>query len=257
MKPGLVSVTFRKLPPQEIVDLCVESGLETIEWGGDVHVPPGDVSRASRVGDLTREAGLSISAYGSYYRLASGADFSVVLASAQALGAPAIRVWAGACGSAAVGFAERQAVVLDALRCADLAGAKGISICYELHNHTLTDTTASAVELLSETEHPFVQCLWQAPHGQSQESCLSSLRAIIPRLHHVHVFHWWPDPETRCALADGLERWNGYVSELRASSKRPDLLLEFVYNDDPSLLAREAQTLLRLLASPPPELVSP
>jgi sugar phosphate isomerase/epimerase len=257
MKPGLVSVTFRKLPAQEIVDLCVRSGLKTIEWGGDVHVPPGDVLCASRIGDLTRSAGLSISAYGSYYRLASGEDFERVLACAEALGAPAIRVWAGQQGSAATGLNTRRAVIEDALLCADLAGSKGISICYEFHDGTLMDTTESAIALLAETEHPFIQSLWQPPHGQSLENCLKSLRAIMHRLHHVHVFHWWPDPGTRHPLADGQERWNAYVAELCVSSKRPDLLLEFVCNDDPSLLAGDAQTLLGILANPSPELGSP
>ncbi|MFZ4776106.1 MAG: sugar phosphate isomerase/epimerase family protein [Terrimicrobiaceae bacterium] len=249
MKPGLVSVTFRQLNPQSIVDLCVETCLQTIEWGGDVHVPPGDVSRAAEVGELTRAAGLSVAAYGSYYRLASGEgpDFESVLAAAEALGAPAIRVWAGRKGSAATDTAGRNAVAADALRCADLAGSKGITLCYEFHDNTLTDTTESALSLLSETEHPFIRSLWQPPHGQPLETCLSSLRAIMPRLHHVHVFHWWPDPKTRRALADGRERWQAYVDELHAASKSPDLLLEFVRNDDPLLLAEDAGTLVSLL----------
>lgn len=249
MKPGLVSVTFRQLTPPKIVDLCVETGLQTIEWGGDVHVPPGDVSRAAEVGELTRAAGLSVTAYGSYYRLASGEgpEFESVLASAEALGAPAIRIWAGTKGSAATGPAARQAVAADALRCADLAGARGIALCYEFHDNTLTDTTESAVALLGETEHPFIRSLWQPPHGKTLEQCVQSLRAIIPRLHHAHVFHWWPDPKTRQPLADGWDRWQAYVAELRAASKNPDLLLEFVRGDDPALLAEDAGTLVSLL----------
>ena len=39
--PGLVSVTFRKLSPEEIVQLVVSSGLKGIEWGGDIHLPHG------------------------------------------------------------------------------------------------------------------------------------------------------------------------------------------------------------------------
>ena len=71
MKPGLVSVTFRQLTPEGIIQLCMQTGLQTVEWGGDVHVPPGDVSRAAAVGELTRAAGLSITAYGSYYNWSS------------------------------------------------------------------------------------------------------------------------------------------------------------------------------------------
>ena len=250
MKPGLVSVTFRQLSPESIVDLCVKSGLQTVEWGGDVHVPPGDAGAASRVGEMTREAGLSITAYGSYYRLAvpDGAPFREILSSAVALGAPAIRVWAGNRGSADADEASRKAVADDALRCADLAAERGISICYEFHGGTLTDTTESALALLAETEHPFVRSLWQPPHGLSLEECLASLRCIMPRLHHVHVFHWWPDHAHRHALADGRERWEAYVAELKAASKDADLLLEFVRGDDPLLLEEDARTLADILA---------
>jgi len=250
MKPGLVSVTFRQLSPESIVDLCVKSGLQTVEWGGDVHVPPGDAGAASRVGEMTREAGLSITAYGSYYRLAvpDGAPFREILSSAVALGAPAIRVWAGNRGSADADEASRKAVADDALRCADLAAERGISICYEFHGGTLTDTTESALALLAETEHPFVRSLWQPPHGLSLEECLASLRCIMPRLHHVHVFHWWPDHAYRHALADGRERWEAYVAELNAASKDADLLLEFVRGDDPLLLEEDARTLADILA---------
>ena len=185
-----------------------------------------------------------------FYRLAvpDGAPFREILSSAVALGAPAIRVWAGNRGSADADEASRKAVADDALRCADLAAERGISICYEFHGGTLTDTTESALALLAETEHPFVRSLWQPPHGLSLEECLASLRCIMPRLHHVHVFHWWPDHAHRHALADGRERWEAYVAELKAASKDADLLLEFVRGDDPLLLEEDARTLADILA---------
>ena len=43
---GLVSITFRDLEANEIIDLVKKSGLTAIEWGGDVHVPHGDFNRA-------------------------------------------------------------------------------------------------------------------------------------------------------------------------------------------------------------------
>lgn len=250
MKPGLVSVTFRQLSPESIVELCVKSDLQTIEWGGDVHVPPGDADTASRVGEITRESGLSITAYGSYYRLAGveEASFKEVLSAAVALGAPAIRVWAGNRGSADADEAFRVAVADDAMRCADLAAEKGISICYEFHGGTLTDTTESAIALLAETEHPFIRSLWQPPHGKSLEECLASLRSITPWLHHMHVFHWWPDHAHRRALGDGRGRWEAYVAELKSSSRDADLLLEFVRGDDPQVLPDDARTLREILA---------
>ena len=72
--PGLVSVSFRGESPETILHEARAAGLRAIEWGGDVHVPPGDLENARRIGAATREAGLSVAAYGSYYRLGTAED---------------------------------------------------------------------------------------------------------------------------------------------------------------------------------------
>ena len=149
MKTGLVSISFRKLTPEEIVPLAVRCGLECIEWGSDVHVPVGDSERARQVGELTRQAGLEVSCYGSYYRLtdAEGAPDDVV-ATAKALGAPLIRVWAGILGSAAATEADRAMVVRNARRIADLAAADGITeaVAENIYRYFHADRTERAEE---------------------------------------------------------------------------------------------------------------
>ena len=101
-RAGLVSVTFREAPAEQVARWVEESGLEGIEWGGDVHAPAGDLTTATRLRALMDGAGLATSAYGSYYRFgdidafrAEGPGFSATLDTAEALGAPIIRVWAG------------------------------------------------------------------------------------------------------------------------------------------------------------------
>ena len=251
MTPGLVSVTFRQLAAEAIIGLCLENNLRTIEWGGDIHVPHGVEDIAARVGDMTRAAGLSVAGYGSYYRLGNGAgpDFAEVLASARALGAPVIRVWAGNQGSVDTSVATRQRIAADALRCADLAGAEGIAIAYEFHANTLTDTTSSALDLLEATGHPFIKTLWQPPHGLTVEECVRSLAAIASRLQHLHVFHWWPDGSRRLALHEGKERWRTYIDELRRLGPGCPLLIEFVRDDNPAVLMQDASTLAELCAA--------
>ena len=251
MLPGLVSITFRQLTPQQIVELCCKNQLQVIEWGGDVHVPHGDTEIASQVGRLTRLHGLDVAAYGSYYRLAAspaqGLPFSSVLDSAVALETKAIRVWAGNRGSADSDAAWRDEVIQDALHCADLAAEKGITICYEFHGGTLTDTLESTCNLLAATEHPFIKTLWQPPHGRALEECLHGLRTLAPRLHHVHGFHWWPDPSHRLPLRSGKDRWTAYVSELRDLGVDANILLEFVAGDSPEALTDDAAFLNEVL----------
>src|SRR4051812_49693737 len=99
LRTGLVSVTFRALGPQQVVELVRQANLDAIEWGGDIHVPHGDTARAREVRTMTLDAGLAVAAYGSYYRAAvsdaDGLPFARVLETAVALEAPTIRVWAG------------------------------------------------------------------------------------------------------------------------------------------------------------------
>ena len=248
MIPGLVSVTLRQLAPAAIITLCLENHLQAIEWGGDIHVPHGEEKVAAQVGEITRAAGLAVAAYGSYYRLGTNTEpvFSSVLASARALGAPVIRVWAGNCGSAQCNDVMRQNIADEAMRCADLAGKEGITIAYEFHGSTLTDTTASTLELLEATEHPFIKTLWQPPHGCSVEECVASLRAVMSRLQHIHVFHWWPDPSHRLPLHEGKERWRAFLRELHSQGSSYPLLLEFVRGDSSDSLNEDAKTLVEL-----------
>ncbi len=250
MKTGIVSISFRKLSPLEIVTAAAFAGLDCIEWGGDVHVPHGDTARAEEVARLTAEHGLSISAYGSYLRLGGGPEPSpaAVLDSASALGAQTIRVWAGTKGSAAATPEERASVVDAALSFASLASTRGMSISYEFHGGTLTDTGESAARLLSETPHPAIFSLWQPTVGLTTEACLASLQKVLPRLSNVHAFNWWPTQANRLPLIEGRDRWISYLGIIRAAGKAPDVLLEFLPNDNIIALPAEAAALQEIIA---------
>ena len=97
--PGLCSVTMRHLGVEEVARLAAEAGLRAIEWGGDVHVPPGDADAAARARIATRRRrASSCASYGSYL-LADG-DGSTddgrrgCSTPRSTLGAPNVRVWA-------------------------------------------------------------------------------------------------------------------------------------------------------------------
>lgn len=95
--PGVCSLTLRDCTPRGVVEMVSRAGLEAIEWWGGGHVPTGDLELAREVGKISRDAGLSVSTYGSYHRVGTDESpaFSKVLETAVALGAPSIRVWAG------------------------------------------------------------------------------------------------------------------------------------------------------------------
>jgi len=246
--PGLVSITFRPLDPQEVIRLVKQAGLQCIEWGGDVHVPHGNTARAREVGQWTREAGLMVSAYGSYYRVGETTlPFEQVLASAVALGAPTIRVWVGTKGSADCSSAEREGIIADALRVAGLAARSGITISLEYHANTLTDTRSSVQTLLTELAHPNIEFLWQPSNGEPFDACAERLLEILPRVRNFHVFHWWPTAAERRPLIEGADRWQSYIEIARETGRDIDCLLEFVAGDLPEQFLADAAVLRRLL----------
>lgn len=251
--PGLVSVTFRTLAAREIVDLVVEAGLNCIEWGGDIHVPHGDTARAQEVRTMTEKAALTVASYGSYYRLAEseaqGLAFSQVAASARALAAPVVRVWAGRRASADADAAYREAVCDDFRRVAEIGRRYGFRVACEYHGGTLTDTNESARQLLAAVPDPEVQTYWQPPNGESFEYRLAGLTAIQERLAHLHVFHWKDTPEGRVRepLAAGERDWAEYLRVAGSSTRDHAALIEFVRGNSPDQFLEDAATLRRWL----------
>ena len=256
IRSALVSITFRKLSPAEIVGLVKQAGLDGIEWGGDVHVPHGDVSRAGEVRRMTEDAGLQVSAYGSYYRVGheEPCPFEPIVETAIALGAPVIRVWAGKQGSEASDAAYRDLVVDMSRRIAGLAADAGVTVAYEFHGNTLTDTNASARQLLEEVGHDNLKSYWQPPRGATVDYCLEGLDAIRPWLLHVHAFTWREregqqrGPAERLPLAEGKAAWARYLQKIAAVGHDCFAELEFVRGDAPEQFLEDAATLREWLA---------
>ncbi len=248
---GLTSVTFRRLTPEAIIARAATAGLGGMEWGGDIHVPPVDLPNARRVGALTRAAGLCVTSYGTYYRLGGGADFADCLDTAEALGAPMLRLWAGTCGSATVDPATRRAWEYEACRCVELADRRGLTVAFEYHPGTLTDCADSAVSLMRAIDHPACRLYWQPDFSQAPEVLTAGLLSVRPWLEAVHVFYWLPD-RTRRPLAEGISLWRRWASLVPEIRDKP-CLLEFVPADDPDCLSEEAEALRGILSDAPTE----
>ena len=226
--------------------MAADAGLEAVEWGSDVHVP--DRGAAEQVAALTQRHGLTVASYGTYYRLGEDPDtFPDLLAAAVVLGAPRMRGWAGAVERSEADDSVIAAVVDDARRIADLAGAAGVRVGLEFHGGTLTATAESTRALLEAVAHPHLGTYWQPPVGMPDDDALAGLDAVFPWLEAVHVFSWWPRTE-RLALGARADLWRRALTRTCADGIRRDALLEFVPGDDPSVLSREAATLRDLAA---------
>ena len=255
LRAGLLSISFRKLSVEQLIAAVVQAQLAGIEWGGDIHVPHGCVERAKKVAAWTRDAGLHVAAYGSYYRAGvseqQGLPFDKVLDSAVALGAPTIRVWAGAKASAKTTPDERQRIVDDCLRIARLARAQNIEVAFEYHPNTLTDTRASAQALLQATHVEGLAAYWQPAVAFSPSEQLASLSDMLPYLANLHVFHWAADGE-RLPLSAGTTAWRNVLHLLttgapRVTNKPRWAMLEFVRDNTLEQFQLDAAVLRHLL----------
>ncbi|MGP6139010.1 MULTISPECIES: sugar phosphate isomerase/epimerase family protein [unclassified Jeotgalibaca] len=245
---GLCSVTLGKYSVEEVIEIIKPTKIQSIEWWGKDHVPPGDLENARRVGNLTREAGLVVSSYGSYFRLLDGLDaFKEVVETTKALGTDMIRIWAGADGSEAVDEETRRRMVAEAKEIADFASKSAMQIGIEYHQNTLTDTPESALALIEAIAKDNVSLYWQPSETLSVDERLASLDILASWISNVHVFNWKNYME-RYSLADAQSDWQKYIDKIeKKHSQSRHYLLEFVKDDDPKNIVHDTNALYQLI----------
>lgn len=245
LKSGLVSISFRKLTPRQVVNLVAQGGLDGIEWGGDIHAPHGNVAVAREVAQMTRDAGLAVAAYGSYFNIGPEEvlKFEQVVESAQALGAPLIRVWAGKKSPADADDAYRAACVKQSRAIAEMAAKAGIVVAYEFHRKTLTETDDCAKWLLKEVGHPNMRSMWQPRVKDPVDVQLAGLEAVFPWLTNVHCFNWEPATNERLFLDQDTGNWRRYLDRIAQAPGDRYVMIEFVKGDAPESFLRDAKAL--------------
>jgi len=249
IKTGLVSVTFRKLSPEEIIKLVAQAGLDGIEWGGDIHVPHGDTAKARDIALKTKEAGLSVASYGSYYSLGCEKEknlpFEKVLESALELEAPIIRVWAGKRASCDADQAWWDMAITESRRIGEMALKQGVKIAFEYHPNTLTDTSESAYRLLKEVNHSNIYTYWQLPTELSREECIQSIKNIAPWLTNIHTYYY--EAKDKKPLADGINEWKEYMKVIKQIEGDRYCMIEFVNDGSPEQFLADAKSLKEIV----------
>ena len=239
---GLVSISFRSKSVEEIAREAQKAGLCAIEWGGDVHVPHGDVKAAEHAAAVSAKYNLRILHYGSYYKIGYSDPelFSAVLKSAKILGAPIIRVWAGeGIHPDTVSESDYQRIVEDAKRICDMAG--DILIATECHNDTLTENYKSALQFFKDVNRKNLRTLWQPNQNHGFEYDLEAIDALKPYIVGVHVFNWEGSKPEKYPLAMGAEKWAQYMKKLPETEL--GYMLEFMPDDNIESLTDESKTL--------------
>lgn len=236
---GLVSISFRKIPVEDLIGQAKAAGITAMEWGGDVHVPHGDVQTAEKTAALCAEAGITLPEYGSYYYLCHEPEtFEGVLASARALGTALIRIWGGKKSSDQLTTADYAALVEDARRICDMASDK--ILCLECHKNSVTDEYHTALQFLQDVGRENLKMFWQPHQFRNLSYNLDALKALLPYIHAVHVFSW--DRERMLPLKDMEDHWKQYLEILKPAGVC-NYMLEFMHDHRIESLPETAKTL--------------
>ena len=241
-KTGVVSISFRKYSKEEIAEYTKRAGLDSVEWGGDVHVPHGDITEAEKAVKITHGCGLEVAEYGSYYVIGQSEEnlFDKVLASALALGTRIIRVWPGMNKpSDTFTTEEYEKYVLDAKRICALAKEKNLTVALECHPSSLTDEYHTSLKFLSDVGAENLKMMWQPNQHRPLSYNLDSIKALLPYIVAVHVFSW--ERKNRLPLAAKESDWKKYMELLR--EKDLNYMLELMHDDKIETLEETAKTL--------------
>lgn len=260
-KVGLVSISFRKHSPDRILQAAAKADLQLIEWGGDVHVPHGDLQTADEIVARSAQYNMGIAEYGSYYVIGKSAPqlFMSAAETARRLGTNTIRVWPGMnilvealTGKPSpmaqieglpfslqrISEQNYQEMVADAKRICD--ATPDLTIALECHPGTLTETYPLALRFLQDVDRKNIKMMWQPNQMESLEYDLKSIEALLPWIVGVHVFAWGRQGE-RFPLKQHEKYWHARLELLRR--KELNYMLEFMPDDRLESLPKEAETL--------------
>ena len=241
---GLVSVSFRRHSPEEIVKAARAAGLTCIEWGSDIHAPCRDTARLFEIVRLQKEYGMICSSYGTYFRLGVTplAELSDYISAAKILGTNILRVWGGTKKGADMTPEELASFTDTCQKAAAMAEEAGVILCMECHMLSVTETTDYGVALLEAVNSPHFRMYWQPFQWLDTAGSLDVAKTYAPFVQHIHVFNW-RGPK-KLSLSEAVEDWRAYLSVLPPPRA---LLLEFMPDDRMETLLAEAEALRQII----------
>lgn len=262
MKTGLVSISFRKKSIKELIKATKNSGLEYIEWGGDVHIPMGKAKLARATRRLMHGSGLKSASYGSYFGLIYHCDehfpmpFKHVLKTAKALSAKTVRVWLGwpFCGCKkgcnvflCEKYYQKNVSVTKAL-CRE-ARKYGLTLSIECHWKTLSDDYRDTLRFLEAVDEDNLRLYWQPNHERGFEYNIEALQALRPYISNVHVFNWNEKGEkSSLGTERGIYEWTEYLKILNDENASERIcFLEFMPDGELDSLSTEACALRKII----------
>ena len=240
---GLVSVSFRSLPPEEIVKAALNAGLSCIEWGSDIHAPSNDPEKLQHIVTLQEQYGIRCCSYGTYFRLGETpiSQLTDYISAAKTLGTNILRLWCGKKRSDEYTAAEKEALFDQCREASRIALRSGVTLCMECHIKSFTETAEGTLELMQAVNSPAFRMYWQPNQFRTIDENIHYAQTLRNYITHIHVFQW--KERDRFPLKTGIDEWRRYLSTLGTDHT---LLLEFMPDDDIRSLPAEAEALREL-----------
>ena len=237
---GLCSVSFRSHTPEDIIKECKKLSLNSIEWGSDVHAPCDNIENLQNIASLQNKYGISCSSYGTYFILGKDSldTLEDYINAAGILGTNVLRLWCGEKGSLEYSDTEKEELVSECIKASEIAQKHNVILCMECHNGSLTDTAASAVELMKRVNSPHFKMYWQTNIKGDEALGLTEAKLLAPYTVNIHVFYWVDNVQQ--SLANGITSWKRYLNEFDG---KKSLLIEFVPGGKIETLKGEANAL--------------
>ena len=247
MKTGLTSVSFRKLSAEDVIALAAKAGVDGIEWGSDVHVPATDTAYAEKIAAKTREAGLEVISYGSYFYLGDGADFLPFIKTALAMGTRTVRIWGGKKEKQELDDEGYRALVEEMRSIGRLAESYGVTVALEYHGHSITSTAEDAAAFVKDVDVPSVRLYWQSVIGRAFEDNLKDIDVVAPYLTNVHVFNYIDGKQELLSTGCGPENWRGYAKRISEIPGDRAFMIEFCKGGLEESFLDDARTLISVV----------
>ncbi len=244
---GFTSVTFRKLTREEVCVAAKENGIEYIEWGGDIHLPPDDENALEEIIALQKKYGIKAISYGSYYRIGQKdfVLFEKILRVAKKIGCKRVRLWLGTASSNKTDKKLFETLKEETRILCDMAKEKEINLSFEFHEGTFNDNGESSVEFLEAVNRDNAATYWQPLRVKAD---FENLEKVVHYINGIHVFHWGK-LGVRHSLKKGESEWKKYIELLKNNCKNTDYILEFVKGDSLAQFSEDAETLKEILSS--------
>ena len=246
MKLGMTSLTFREESVETVIRNAKEAGISGIEWGvSEGHMELLNKERAEKIKKLSAKNDLEIFSLGSYCRMLSKEECDDALKTAVMLGAPIIRVWAGAKSPAASDEEYFNVIAENTIYMAEKAEKYNIILGFECHMNTLTEVPEVAVSLIEKVNKKNVGMYWQPLVRYSPEENVSVREKITPYLvGNIHIHNY--SVENGYQLLSEIEdRLNLYYRDIK--DKDYKVMIEFVKDASLESLVSDAETLRKIL----------